>query len=327
MEFLVEIITTIAALSLIFTAVQIYLQVNKIWKRKHEVEVAESQSIAGMLIMTFNCIISILYFIVVTDDMISMIENSMYLVQAVVFGIISTGLFVRTNDKLSFIQLIRKAFKLERKEASYLIKKFLRPANAEVIINILHQLAMIDNELDPKEEELIKAFAQEWKIEYSVEKLNQDRMDTPENNYIRLRGSVDKYLESEPPKEQAAQLRDMMQALIQVDDKITFEEELISSELIGLISNYLTNEQNALVYEVLIVPQNNQHHDFVKQMMPAASMYNVSGGIAYSMGQFYSQKYAEMICNQFREVNLFTIVHFPSNRNEDVESGKKEEKA
>lgn len=306
-----EVLEFIMSISLAFTAIQVYLQINKIWKRKHEKEVADSQSISGLILLAINCVLSISYYLVVTTDPISAIDTSIYLFQALTFGLISTGLWVKRDEKLSMWDLIRRAIRLERKEADYLIKKFFRPTNAEVIINILHQLALIDDYLDPKEKELIEAFAKEWKIEYDVDKMSKQvsTSGSSEKRFVNLRNSVATYLESEPQKEQASQLRDMMNTLINIDDTVSPEEELINSELIGLIDNYIKGEGVGTSFDVLIVPQRNEHHEFIHQILPNAKQYEVAGGLAYSIGTFYSLKYAEMICNQYREVNLFTIVH------------------
>jgi hypothetical protein len=305
----------LSQVALIITAFQVYLQINKIWKRKHEREVAKSQSIAGMFLLAMGSALSVAYYAVNDDkpDWISIIDTSFYLFQAFIFGMIATGVFVKGEDRRSIWKLILKSLRLERKEAKYLLNKFLKPSNANVIINMLHQLAMIDDNLDPKEEELINAFAKEWNIEYNPEKLNFERLATPEQNFMRLRNSVEAYVKSEPPKEQASQLREMMNALINADDEVSPEEDLIASELIGIITSYITSDgaEELKTFDVLIVPQNDKHHEFIKQLAPEAEQFEISGGFAYSIGSYYSQKYAEMICNQYREVNLFTIVHNP----------------
>lgn len=290
--------------------VQFYLRANKIWKRKHEPEVAESQSILGLSMLLLNCALWIVYYIV-QDDYMSILDTSIIFLETSVFFLISTGLWVKTSKGLGFYALIKKAFRAERKEADYLIKKFFKPSNANVIIDILHQLAMIDDHLDPKEQELIEAFAKEWNISYDVEELNKKRYESEQGNYMRLRTTVEDYLETQPQKEQAAQLKDMMQTMIEADDEITKEEELISSELMGLIENYIKDGDQLESFHVMIVPQNQKHHDSIKALMPDASKYEVAGGIAYSVGRFYSMRYAEMICDQYRQERLFTIVHNP----------------
>jgi hypothetical protein len=309
MELLQKIILWVVSISLIFTAIQIYLQINKIWKRKHEKEVAASQSISGSFLLIFNCTISILYYAVNERDWLSVADTALYLFQAFILLLISTGIFVRDREKMRFWQLVKTAFRLEKKEANYLIKKFFKPNNAGMIIDILHQLAMIDDELDPKELEIIQAFSKEWNINYDVDEFNKARQDSPESNYIRLRTSVEEYLDSAPPTEQAAQLKDMMQTMIEADDEITKEEELISSELIGLVENFISDDESASLYDVLIVPQNEDQSSLVARMAPNAKKFDVAGGQAFSIGTYYSQKYAEMICNQYRDIKLFTIVH------------------
>jgi hypothetical protein len=303
--------------------VQVYLRINKIWKRKHEQEVAESQSIVGLFLLMGNCVLWILYYVFVEEDPLSSLDTGFYLIESSVFALISTGFFVKTSKGSGFWALIRKALRAERKEADYLIKKFFRPNNAGIIIDILHQLAMIDEDLDPKEQELIEAFSKEWNIDYNVEELNKKRHDDSQSNYIRLRESVEFYLSADPPKEQAAQLKDMMKTMIEADDEVTEEEELISSELIGLVESYVKGGQGLDSFHVMIVPQNPEHHAAIKSLMPSAEQHKVAGGIAYSAGEYYSLKYAEMICDQYREERLFTIVHKPGAKPQD-ESSKSE---
>ncbi|GAB5465678.1 MAG: hypothetical protein Kapaf2KO_11140 [Candidatus Kapaibacteriales bacterium] len=303
-----EIIELIVGLTLPITAIQIYLQINKIWKRKHEREVAASQSISGLFLLIFTCIVSMTYYGLVMDDMLSLIETSFFFFQAIILMLVSTGLFVRGRQKLNFWDLVKSAFRLERKEANYLIKKFFKPNNAAMIIDILHQLAMIDDHLDEKELELIEAFAKEWNIRYSPELFDQKRESSSESNYIRLRNSVEEYLESSPPREQAAQLKDMMQTMIEADDEITEQEELISSELIGLIEYYLNENEKAKKFLVLVVPQTPKQSNLIEALVPSARRFKIAGGEAYSIGKYHSVKYAEMICQQYRSEHLFTIV-------------------
>lgn len=296
--------------TLFMALLQLYLRTNKIWKRKHEREVAESQSILGLSMLLLNCTLWIIYY-AVEDDYMSILDTSIIFFETLIFFLISTGLWVKGARGTGFWKLIKKAFRAERKEADYLIKRFFKPSNAHVIIDILHQLAMIDDHLDPKEKQLIEAFSKEWNINYDIEELNKKRYTTEEGNYIRLRQSVESYLDSEPPEEQAAQLKDMMQTMIEADDEITEEEELISTELMGLVENYIKGAGEHDAFHVMIVPQNQDHHDSVMNLMPDASKYEIAGGVAYSVGKFYSMKYAEMICDQYRQERLFTIVHNP----------------
>lgn len=303
--------------SLLITALQVYLRVNKIWKRKHEVEVAESQSIAGLFMLIANCIIWILYYIYIETDLKSVVDTSLYLFESIIFMVISTGFFVEGQSSMGFYNLIKKAFRQERKEADYLIKKFFKPTNAGLIIDILYQLAMIDDNLDPKEEELINAFAKEWNIKIDLVEMQNKRKDNKQSNFIQLRNSVVEYLDTDPNKEQVAQLKDMVKTMVEADDEITEEEELISSELGGLLESYINESDNPDTFHVMIVPQNQEHHSSIQNMNPNAEEYKIAGGVAYSVGTFFSRKYAEMICEEYRQEKLFTIVHNPDKNSKE----------
>lgn len=301
--------------SLGMSLVQLYLRANKIWKRKHEREVADSQSIAGLSLLMLNCMLWLCSY-VIKQDYESILDTSIIMGEATVFLLIGTGLWVKGQEKAGFWKLVRQALRMERKEADYLIKRFFRPANADKIISMLHQLAMIDNELDPKEKQLLESFSKEWNIEYSPEKLDNERLKGTSHNYIRLRKSLQDYLGQDPPHEQVAQLRDMMDAMIHADDKVTHEEALINSELMGIISNYIDADLKQNRFHVLIVPQKPEHEEVIRDLLPEAKKINVSGGIAYSIGSYYSHTYAEMICRQYQQIKLFTIVRVPTEEEE-----------
>lgn len=310
MKDFISIIKVLTQVSVIVTTVQVYLRINKIWKRKHEEEVAASQSIAGILLLVGNCVLWIFYYIWVETDMLSIVDTSLYLIESFVFLLISTGLWVKGKSNRSLWQLAKSALKLERKESTYLLKKMFKPSNAEIIISILHQIAMIDDDLDPKEREIIEAFAKEWNINYSVDELNKNRKDGDSYNFILLRDSMTKYLSTNPPKEQTLQMQSMIEALITADDVVSDEEELIQKELIGMIVEYTTDgKAKDNKFSVLIVPQNLEHHEVVESIIPNTVRVNTSGGVAYSIGSYYSKKYAELVCEQYRKINLFTIVY------------------
>ncbi|MDQ1265022.1 MAG: hypothetical protein QG635_172 [Bacteroidota bacterium] len=310
-HFFFAMIDWLVKISLGMTVIFIYLKINKIWKRKGEPEVADAQSLTGLGIYIANCILWCCYYLFVVPDTKSFFDTSVYILEGSIFFLIGTGLFVKGQKKFGLINLIMRSLKLERKEADYLIKRFFKPANADKILSILHQLAMIDEELDPKEQELLESFAREWNIEYSAEKLNKDRIRGSANNYVHLRKSLEDYLDTEPPAEQVAQLRDMMEAMIQADDKVSQEEELISTELLGIISNFLNKNDKTQSFYVLIVPQKPEQEMMISDLLPDAELISISGGSAFKIGSYYSQKYADMICRQYRDIQLFTIVHVP----------------
>lgn len=294
--------------SLFVTIIFIYLKINKIWKRKHDISVADSQSLAGLSIYIINCILWVFYYIFIETDLKSVLDNAIYILEGSVFFLIGTGLFVKGHEKYGFIALIKRSLRLERSEADYLLKKFFKPKNPELIIDILHQIAMIDEELDKSEEELIKSFAKEWKIPYDPNELDLNRFVSKEDNMYRLRLSVEEYLDSEPHPKQAAQVRDLIITLIKADQKVSLEEKLIMNELEGMFDNFLNKEENGERYTSVVVPRDDQQLSKLKEIAPNLEETNSSGGTAYVIGSYYSRTFAEAICAGYRKADLFAVV-------------------
>ncbi len=309
MKWFEQVIDMFLWISLLMSTVQVYLQTNKIWKRKHERVVAESQSVAGLSLLLLNCLIWLISYII-KNDIESIIDTSLIMIQATVFLLIGTGLWVRGQKKMGFWSLVKTALKLEKKEAGYLLKRFFKPQNPEIIIDILHQLAMIDEELDAREKALIQYFALEWNIPYVPEQKNKTRTtDFQENKYVNLRNKMLEYLEREPPIEQVAQLKDLINELIAADEKIAPEEELISRELIAMVENYIQSDQRVSTYQVIIVPQSSEQTETIRKILPDAQQISTMSGVVYSIGSFFSKEFAELVCKKFRRLKLFAIVY------------------
>ncbi len=294
---------------------QVYLRVNKIWKRKHTKEVSDSQSIAGNSLLLLNCLIWIVYYLQ-NGDTKSIVDTSIIVFEAFVFLLISTGIFVKGREKIGFWRSIKEAFRFERSEANYLWNKWFKPDNAPEIIKILYFLANIDNEFDVREKKLIDKFASNWHLKTDFSNFNKEFSDDYKENIIYLKDLISEYLNSSPNDDQVAQLKDLINLMIHADEKITKEEQIIKDEIEPLLENYLTKQDPKGYYHVIIVPQKSEHEVMLKKSMPNAEIIHTSGGIAYSIGKFFSQSYAEVVCLEFREnFQMFTIVHLPESEN------------
>lgn len=60
-------------------------------------------------------------------------------------------------------------------------------------------------------------------------------------------------------------------------------------------------------YDVVIAPQNRSQDAAIGSLLPNASKIEIAGGSGYLVGSFYSQDYAHVIRDQYRELGLFTI--------------------
>lgn len=309
MDTFILVLNGIIYVALVFALIEVYLKVNKIWKRKHEKEVAESQSLYGLALSMFILTVWTIKYLL-EGDYESIADNAIYLIETLAMIMIGSGLFVKQNKGMSFIKLIKQALKLERKEATYLINTISGKKEAQEIINILHQLAWIDNELDTNEIKLIKDFAKNWNIVYNPE--DNSLIDIPEKfteKLKSLRKCVNIFIETEPDKEQIAQLQDLMQSLISADEKTTEEEDIIFEEVKGMLTQYMSEDEKPTYFHVLIVPQTESHSDLIHTLKPNAEEIHTAGGTAFSLEKYLSYKYADMMCEEYRKKGLFTIVY------------------
>jgi uncharacterized tellurite resistance protein B-like protein len=229
--------------------------------------------------------------------------------ETLVMMLIGTGIFVKANKGVGLFTLLKRAVNLERKEATYLLQSLSGKNEALEIINILHQLAWIDNDLDEKELKLIMDFAKAWNIDYSPD--SDELAEIPKefaDKLSSLRETLSKYLQTEPDKEQIAQLTDLLKTLVNADGEVSEEEDIIFEELNAMMSNYLSGGEGVSYFHVLIVPQTEAQGPMIRNLKPESLEVNTSGGIAYSLEKYLSSKYAEQMCDNYREKGLFTIV-------------------
>ncbi len=306
-----DVVNLMAIVAAILSFIQIYFIINKLWKRKHERVVAESISISAMFIsILINGFFAIKNF--GGGQIPQLSANLMWITASVISTMIGVGLFVSTNRGESFFRLLLRALNLERKEAGDLAKVFFKPSGAAKIIEILGRVAMVDNDLDDKEREFIQGFADNWgiKLDWDVIVKYADESD---RRFQELRRAMNAYLSTSPPEEQASQLIDVISLLVNVDDVVTEEEDLMLSELTGLIMRYLGKGSEVDVFRVAVVPQSPEQENAIAGLLKDLKKEHVAGGWAYVSEPYYSERYAEIISAQYRALNVFSVVFKPGN--------------
>ncbi|NEO52071.1 MAG: TerB family tellurite resistance protein [Okeania sp. SIO3B5] len=307
MEIFQKVISVLAFLSIGFSLAEVYLTMNPVWKRKHERVVAESQSVSGNLLsFTIGTIFAINSLF--TGEYVGFIDNILFNGLALFYIFVGMSLWVPGERKKGFWTLIKEALNFERKEAGDLAKSFLKPSGAKKIISILSQVAMIDEVIDPREKEFIQSFADHWGINFSWDNLTTNRIADASVNLINLRQDVNDYLATSPPQKQVSELKDIINALVNIDEEVSEKERLIMGELDGLLSEYISQESNAARYHVIVAPQNERQIQVVTTSLPELTRYEVGEGFAYNSGPFYSKEYADIISDGYRSLNLFSIV-------------------
>jgi len=295
-----------AIIAAILSFIQIYFIINKLWKRKHERAVAESISISAMFI---SILINGFFAIKNIDggNYPQLSANLMWIGASIISTIIGVGLYVSTNRGLGFFKLLLAALNLERKEAGDLAKVFFKPSGASKIIEILGRVAMVDNDLDDKERNFIQSFADNWGIKLNWEEIKK-YADESEARFQELRKAMNAYLSTTPPKEQASQLMDVISLLVNVDGVLTNEEDLMLSELTGLIMKYLGKANEVDVFKVAVVPQSAEQEKAIEALLKDLKKEHIAGGWAYISETYYSERYAEIISAQYRAFDIFSVV-------------------
>ncbi len=313
MELLRTTIKILTVGSLGLAAIQIYLVVNKLWKRKHERAVAESISIMGEFIGIVPLVILTANFLL-ERQWAGAVDSAMWVLAGGVTITIGTGMWVEGKRGKGLWTLVKESLALERKEVGDLARSLFRPSAARKVLDILGKVAMIDAHLDEREREFIMSFAEAWGIEFKPDELQRSGA-SGHVDYTNLRQDVADYLATSPPKAQAAQLGDVLNSLVRIDEQITDEEELVLGELDAMLSAYVEDEYDAPMHGIAVVPQDEKQDRAIGSLLPDVPKRKVEGGLAYVTGPYHSERYAEVICDGYRSLNFFaTVVRYNSDK-------------
>ena len=306
MELFKSFISVMAYASLGFSFAAAYLKINKIWKRKHIADVANSVSIMGNVFDIIPLSFFALNFLFVAQWQ-GMIDSVLWIFAGVVSVLIGSGLWVQGNRGKTFWTRVKESLKLEKSEVGHLATTFFRPSGAEIILEIFARFAYIDRDLVAREQELVQSFADTWHLDINWEEHRKLADLEQPVSFVKTRDTVARYLKTSPPAEQVAQLIDVLHALVKIDEKVSDQEKLILEEVHKFLLSYIDDSEIQANYSVIIAPQNRKQDAAIGTLLPDAQKIDVAGGSGYRVGSFYSQDYADVICGQYRALGFFTI--------------------
>lgn len=292
-------------LSVVTTGVVVYLNINKMWSRKHEPVVADSISVAAQLIS----FVTILPFVINYSfkrnygDAFYQILWIIYTAFMILTGI---GFWVKERKYLGVWQKLLRALRQESNEVGNLVKSLGNLTGEKQLLEILHRLAWLDENLDERERKYIQTFTNQLDIDSELI-LDGKPPEEGVDKFNCLRQLVQDYLAIEPPVEQVELLGDLVQALIAADDKITPEEEVITDEITGMVDKY-ANRKGGNYYGIVIHPKNQDQEKAILTAIPEAKEEFVLGDRAFVAGTFHTRRYAEIISEFYREQGWFTVV-------------------
>ena len=300
-----KIIAFLVTSALFISIFQFYLKLNKVWKRRGIAEVANSISIVAALLgfaVGFPFLLNSLF---ISGDYPAAGKSVLGLGMAVMMTLISMGYFVDENRGKGFFRLLFDALGAEKSESTDLLSAMIRPHGANKIIDILTQLAAIDDDVAQEEVDLINEFAERWRINIPEIKVGKPEQVT---NLVELKALVQSYLDEKPDVEVAQNLVDLINMMAEADDEVTDEEAMAVGEFTGMIAHYVSQEEGGSIdaFEVVIVPQNEQQSSAVKELIPNIDSVKKQGGEIFIVGTFYSEEYANAVCGKYISLGLFT---------------------
>jgi hypothetical protein len=312
-----QIITGAALLGLAVSTVISYLKVNKLWARRHIKEVTESISVAAALLSLVTTVPFMVKFIVIDHDYVAAGKFVLSLAVFVVFFLVGIGLWVKREEKIGWWKMLRRALATERGELTYLIHSFARPREAPAILRILRLVSMVDKNLDEREREMLESVALPWGI-------RPDDLDAAESevssDISTVHQAFSEYLGMKPPSMQVEKVFDLVKFMVHADRKVTAEERLILAEVGGAVSAYLADSSHGPdVYEVLLVPQNDEQLKSMQAEVTDASLHERAGGRAVVAGSYFSEPFARAICLRFRQKHFFCTVERLTSEGERIQ--------
>jgi len=300
-------VSMLAFLSLGFVAAEIYLTINKLWTRKQDPAVVGSISLMAKLVG----LVPLTVFLV--DGVLRAqwrpaIESALWVVAGLVQVVIALGFWLPGARRRGIWEMLSTTLREESKEVGELIKAFVRPSHAREVLEIFSGIAWVDGDLDPHEREIIQNFADAWQIELPWQELQQRAQTSGGMQLGMLRQSVENYLLTSPPAKQATQMADVIALIVAADGKVTEEEDTMLAELTGLLNTYAGGGAATTTHFVALVPRTPEQERAMETMLRGVRKQPMVGGIAFVAGPFYSKRYAELVSQQHRMLNFFSVV-------------------
>ena len=303
MESFLRLVEILAGAGVVIAAASSYLRINKLWTRRAKQDVAESISISAALLGMATGFPFLLQFVLVDQNWAAAARSSIGILTGVVFTLVGMGMWVPELRGRGFFSLFGRALNLERKESGDLVKALVQPKGARELMDVFEAMAHVDRHVDAREIALIGQFAERWRVE--APDLMPGASDHA-GDFLTLRAAVDRYLAIRPPAEQAAELMDVLSLFVHADDVVSPEEELVLEEISGMVTGYVAQDGEAGTHEVVIVPQSDEQKEAVTTILPGITPCTMRGGTVYSVGRYFSAKYAEAVCERYIALGLFT---------------------
>ena len=302
-----QVLTSLAIIGLVISAIISYLKINKLWGRRHIKEVAESISVVAAILSLFTTLPFLIKFIVIDKDYVAAGKFLLSLLVFFVFFLVGIGFWVKRHEPLGLWRMMRKAIATERGELTYLIHSFTKPREAPAILRILRLVSLVDRHMDQRETEILESVARPWGIH--PDELKGGPEIGEDTGIGAVRDAFTDYLGMKPDRTQVEKVVDLIRFMIHADRQVTADEALVLDEVSGAAKAYLSaTGAGADVFEVLLVPQRTEDFDRAGDLIVDPVLHPRAGGEAFVAGTYFSESFARAICERFRQRDFFSTV-------------------
>lgn len=291
---------------IVFSVVEVYLTLNKLWSRKHIKEVADSISISARATgMVPGAVFTLNYFF--NQQWQGFIDGTIWILASIVQIMIAAGIWVAGNKKMNFVGLIKQSLEKETREVFNLAKSFFPTTEREKIIELLAATALTDKILKDSEKAFVENLAEEWGIEVSWEQMmNRFRKDDV-SALFHMSVQMRDYLELNPSKQEVKLLLKLIKRLSDQSGHSRPENQYIIDEF-GEAFRHYPSRKYPEHFQVQIVPQaKEQHERLLASGVKMESKY-IGSGFTYVLGPFFTLSFSDHVVAEFEELGYFATI-------------------
>lgn len=292
-----ENISIIAWITLFLISVESYLRANKVWKRKHKKDVAESVSLlaqgVGIITLSFYATSSI-----IDQSFNGMVSSLIWLSMTILMVLVGSGLWVTDIRSSNFWKKLKLYLMKETSELGNLANAFTNPNEREHIRAIILKVALLDNQINDKEKEVLETVMTQWDdaIDYEVLQKESLKYNVSEIHNILsdLNQAISHYLSNSPAIDQVSKLADLIQLLIHNNGTQSDDQKLMATEVLEQLNAYITNAGIQNQFCVIVLPNPHSSIEALKSLHPELEVINTSTFSHLIKKGLHTQKMADI---------------------------------
>lgn len=292
---------------IIFSVVEVYLTLNKLWSRKHIKEVADSISISARATgMIPGTVFTLNYFF--NEQWQGFIDGSIWIFASFIQIMIAAGFWVAGNKKTNFFSLIRQSLEKETQELFHLARSIFHVKEHQAVIDLLAATALTDKVLKDGEKAFVENLANEWGIEVSWNKLMTRFRKQDVSALFLMSKEIQGYLQLNPSRQEIKLLLKLIKRLSDENGYSRPENQFIIDEFGEAFRHYPSNKYPEH-YHVQIVPQEKDQHERLQATGIKMKSEYIGSGFTYILGPFFTHAFADQVAREFQSLGYFAAIN------------------